>query len=145
MTSTPPAGDPGNTPPVPPVAQGYPSAPPAPQSYPAAPPAGGYPAAPGYGAYAPAAKTNPLAIVPPVSAIVGFVIVPFIASIVAVITGHMSLKQLKTSGEQGRGLALAGTIIGWVGIGLSILSIIAFLAFIPFFITMVENSPSYSS
>ncbi len=145
MTSTPPAGDPGNVPPVPPASEGYPAAPPAPPSYPAAPPAGAYPPAPGYNAYAPPAKTNTLAVVSLVSAIVGFVLVPFIASIVAVITGHMSLNQLKRSGEQGRGLALAGTIIGWVGIGLSILSIIALLAFIPFFITMVENSPSYYS
>lgn len=145
MTSTPPAGDPSNIPPVPPASEGYPTAPPAPQAYPAAPPASGYPAAPAYGAYAPPAKTNTLAVVSLVSAIVGFVLIPFIASIVAVITGHMSLNQIKQSGEQGRGMALAGTIIGWVGIGFSILGIIALLAFIPFFIAVVENSPSYYS
>lgn len=144
-SSTPPTGDPGNIPPAPPVAQGYPAAPPAPQGYPAAPPAGVYPAAPGYGAYAPAAKTNTLAIVSLVSAIVGFVLIPFVPSIVAVITGHMSLGQIKRTGEQGRGLGLAGTIVGWVGVGLWVLAGIAFLAFIPFFITMVENSPAYYS
>lgn len=132
MTSTPPEGDPGTYPPAPPVSQGYP----------AAPPASGYPAAPGYAGYAPAAKTNTLAIVSLISAIVGFVLIPFIASLVAVITGHMSLGQIKKTGEQGRGLALAGTIIGWVGIGLTVLSVIALLAFLPFFITMIENSPS---
>lgn len=135
MTSTPPAGDPSNYPPAPPVSQGYP----------AAPPTNGYPAAPGYGAYAPAAKTNTLAIVSLISAIVGFVLIPFVPSIVAVITGHMSLGQIKRTGEQGRGLGLAGTIIGWVGVGLWVLALIALLAFLPFFITMVENSPaSYS-
>ncbi len=144
MTSTPPAGDPGNYPPAPPVSQGYPAAPPVSQGYPAAPPAGGYPAAPGYGAYPPAAKTNTLAIVSLVSAIVGFVLIPFIASIVAVITGHMSLNQLKQSGEQGRGLALAGTIIGWVGIGLSVLTVIALLAFLPIFLTAIEYSSNMS-
>ncbi|CDK00806.1 conserved hypothetical protein [Microbacterium sp. C448] len=132
MTSTPPSGDPGNYPPAPPVSQGYP----------AAPPTNGYPAAPGYGAYAPAAKTNTLAIVSLISAIVGFVLIPFVPSIVAVITGHMSLGQIKRTGEQGRGLGLAGTIIGWVGVGLWVLALIALLAFLPFFITMVENSPS---
>ena len=45
-------------------------------------------------------------------------IIPFIGSIVAVITGHMSLSQIKRTGEGGRGLGLAGTIVGWVGIGL---------------------------
>ncbi|WP_396641478.1 DUF4190 domain-containing protein [Microbacterium sp.] len=132
MTSTPAAGDPGNYPPAPPVSQGYP----------AAPPASGYPAAPGYGTYPPAAKTNTLAIVSLISAIVGFVLIPFVPSIVAVITGHMSLGQIKRTGEQGRGLGLAGTIIGWVGVGLWVLAVIALLAFLPFFITMVENSPS---
>jgi hypothetical protein len=142
MTSTPPAGDPGTYPPAPPVSQGYPAAPPA-NNYPANgyPPAG-YPAAPGYGAYPAPAKTNTLAIVSLISAIVGFVLIPFIPSVVAVITGHMSLGQVKKTGEQGRGLALAGTIVGWVGTGLWILFFVALLAFLPFFITMVENSPS---
>ena len=137
MTSTPPAGDPGNYPPAPPVSQGYPATPPA-HGY----PANSYPAAPGYGSYPAPAKTNTLAIVSLVSAIVGFVLIPFIPSVVAVITGHMSLGQVKKTGEQGRGLALAGTIVGWVGAGLWILTFIALLAFLPLFITMIENSPS---
>lgn len=141
MTSTPPAGDPGNYPPAPPVSQGYPAAPPASQGY----PAGGYPASPGYGSYPPAAKTNTLAIVSLISAIVGFVLIPFIPSIVAVISGHMSLGQIKRTGEQGRGLGLAGTIIGWVGVGLWVLLLVAFLAFLPIFITSVENSPGMYS
>lgn len=134
MTSTPPSGDAGNYPPAPPASEGYP----------AAPPATGYPAAPGYGAYPPAAKTNTLAIVSLISAIVGFVLIPFIASLVAVITGHMSLGQIKKTGEQGRGLALAGTIVGWVGIGFSVLGVILLLALLPAFITAVENASNMS-
>jgi hypothetical protein len=45
----------------------------------------------------------------------------------------MALSQIKRTGEGGRGMALAGTIIGWVGLGFLILGIIAFLAFLPFF------------
>ena len=52
----------------------------------------------------------------------------------AVITGHMSLSQIKRTGEGGRGLGLTGTILGWVGIALGILMIIAVLALIPFFV-----------
>lgn len=104
--------------------------------YGASAPAFGSPAAygaPYYGGYAPA-KTNTLAVVSLISSLVGIFLIPFLGSIVGVITGHMALSRLKTSGEQGRGLALAGTIIGWVGVGFGVLGLIALFAFIPFMI-----------
>lgn len=107
-----------------PAAPAYGAAP----AYPAAQPYGGY----GYPA---APKTNTLAIVSLVSAIAAWVIVPVIGSIVAVITGHMSLKQLKTNGEGGRGLALSGTIVGWVGIGFTVLIAAIFIPVIIYGIT----------
>ncbi|WP_262927891.1 DUF4190 domain-containing protein [Microbacterium sp. NIBRBAC000506063] len=55
-------------------------------------------------------------------------IIPFIGSIVAIITGHMSLGKLKTSGEQGRGMALAGLIMGYVGIAFAVLGVLLFFA-----------------
>ncbi|MDQ2669699.1 MAG: DUF4190 domain-containing protein [Gemmatimonadota bacterium] len=95
--------------------------------YAAAPGSSGYPAAPRY---------NSMAIVSFVSSLVGLFVIPVIGQIVGIITGHISLNQLKTSGENGRGLALAGTIIGWVSLGLAILGIILFFAFvIPFVIS----------
>ncbi|WOQ68468.1 DUF4190 domain-containing protein [Microbacterium limosum] len=102
-----------------------------------------YPDTPGYGG-SPAAQTNTLAVVSLVSAIVGMLLVPLIGSIVAVITGHMSLGQLKTSGEQGHGLALAGTIIGWVGIGAAVLGIILLAIFLPLFFTAVATTTPVS-
>ena len=112
-------------PPVPPA-----SAPAAPPAYgsnaPAAPPAyvSNAPAAPAYGETAPAygqpttgpAKTNVLAIVSLVSA--------FFVSLAAIITGHIALSQIKKTGEQGRGLAIAGLIIGYVGLVIGIIVII---------------------
>jgi len=79
-----------------------------------------------YGAYAypTGQKTNGLAITSLISSIAAFVILPFIASIVGVITGHMALKQLRTSGENGRGLALAGVIVGWVGVAFGLIAIL---------------------
>lgn len=53
-------------------------------------------------------RTNVLAIVSLVSA--------FFISLVAIITGHIALSQIKRTGEKGRGLALAGLILGYVGI-----------------------------
>ena len=110
-------------PPAPPAA--YP--PPAPQ----APPAYGTPAygaAPAYTAYPQGPKTNTLAIVSLVSSLVGVFVIPVIGQIVGIITGHMSLNQIKRTGENGRGLGLAGVIIGWVTLGLAIVGIILFIA-----------------
>jgi len=44
-----------------------------------------------------------------------------------IIFGHISLSQIKRSGEDGRGLALAGTVIGYVGTVFAVLSIVVFL------------------
>ncbi len=52
------------------------------------------------------AKTNTLAII---ALILGFVIPPG-----GIIVGHIALGQIKKTGEAGRGLALAGTILGYV-------------------------------
>ncbi|PII85706.1 hypothetical protein BMH25_01630 [Leucobacter sp. OLCALW19] len=45
-------------------------------------------------------------------------IIAFIASffipLLGIILGHISLSQIKRTGENGRGLGLAGTIIGYV-------------------------------
>ena len=71
----------------------------------AAQPAPAYAAAPAYGA---PAKWNVLAIVSLVTSLLWI-------SLVGIITGHIALSQIKKTGEQGRGLALAGTIIGYVG------------------------------
>ena len=111
---------------APPPQQGYGA--PQPPAYGAAPAYGSAPQYPGQAPYGAAPypyaqqKTNTLAIVSLVASIVGFVwILPFIGSLVGVITGHMALNQLKTNGEKGRGLALAGTIIGWVGLAFTII------------------------
>lgn len=166
-----PAPEPGSYPPVPPAPGAAQPAPPAqpaqpaPGAYPPPPAQGAYPppaygtpatgappaygSAPAYGAapaygYGAPAKTNTLAIVSLIASISSFVILPFIGSVVGVITGHMSLNQLKTSGEQGRGMALAGTIVGWVGIGLGILGIIAAIAFFAFFASVYQQYGTYS-
>ncbi|WP_194408677.1 DUF4190 domain-containing protein [Microbacterium cremeum] len=153
-----PAGQqtPGAYPPPPP-AYGAPAAPPAygtPGAAPAAAPYGAAPqygqpygAAPAYGyGYGAQPKTNVLAIVSLVASIVGFIgLLPIIGSIAAVIMGHISLNQLKTNGENGRGMALAGTIVGYVGLGLWIIGIIAFFGFIALMIPYTYEYGTYSS
>lgn len=79
--------------------------------------------------YQQAPKTNVLAIVSLVSA--------FFVSLVAVITGHIALKQIKTTGEGGRGLAIAGLILGYVGIAAGL---IALFAIVPLMIAAASLS-----
>ncbi|MDQ1136536.1 hypothetical protein QE410_001335 [Microbacterium sp. SORGH_AS 1204] len=79
--------------------------------------------APAYG-YGATPRVNPLAIVALVSSLVGLFVIPVIGQIVGIITGHISLKQIKTTGERGRGMALSGVLIGYISLGLGILLIV---------------------
>lgn len=76
-------------------------------------------------------KYNVLAIVSLITA--------FFFSLVAVITGHIALSQIKKTGEKGRGLAIAGLIIGYAGIA-SVIVLAAIL--IPLYLTLL-NDPSF--
>jgi hypothetical protein len=107
----PPVPTPGDATPPPPVVP--PTAPPAQPTYPAY----GQPA-PGY--YAP--PTNTLAII---ALILGFVFAP-----AGIICGHIALGQIKRTGEGGRGLALAGLILGYVFTALFVLYIIGVIIFV---------------
>ncbi|MDN4596093.1 DUF4190 domain-containing protein [Leifsonia virtsii] len=63
-----------------------------------------------------------------VLAIVAF-IATFFISILGIILGFVALSQIKRTGEQGRGLALAAVIIGFIALALGIIfSIIIFAA-----------------
>jgi uncharacterized membrane protein HdeD (DUF308 family) len=77
---------------------------------------------------APVQRTNTLAIV----ALVLGIVVP----IGGIICGHIALSQIKRTGEQGRGLALAGTILGYV---LTVLGIIIIIANIALFAYLINN------
>lgn len=77
-----------------------------------------------------------MAIVSLIAGICGLTIFPFIGSIVAVITGSMAKKEIVNSrgALSGEGLAKAGIILGWIGIGLGVLGfcIAAVAVIIPF-------------
>jgi hypothetical protein len=65
-------------------------------------------------------KLNTLAVVSIATALTS------IGAVAAIITGHVALTQIKKSGESGRGLALAGTIVGYVTLALWVLGSIVF-------------------
>lgn len=69
---------------------------------------------------APAPKTNTMAIAALISS--------FFISLLGVILGHIALNQIKNTGEGGRGLAIAGLVIGYVGILAGIIVVIFSIA-----------------
>lgn len=107
------------------------------QTTPGAPPVMPY----GYGGY-PARRTNGLAVASMILSIVGFLwILPFVGSLAGAIMGHVSLGQIKRTGEAGRGMALAGVIIGWAGVAITVLGV---LFFVFVFAVSAGSSSSYS-
>lgn len=70
---------------------------------------------------APAAKWNVLSIVSIITSFVGL-------HLVGIITGHISLSQIKKTGEQGKVLAIIGLVLGYIGIVVVIIVIIANIA-----------------
>jgi hypothetical protein len=73
------------------------------------------------------AKTNGLAIASLACGLAQFMVGP-LASIPAIVFGHIARNQIKRTGEQGAGLALAGLILGWAAVILAIVVIVVGLA-----------------
>ena len=67
-------------------------------------------------AAASAGRTNGKAIASLILGIVGVTGIPFVASVIAIILGYMARREIAETGEDGRGLAIAGIILGWVGV-----------------------------
>jgi hypothetical protein len=77
----------------------------------------------------PARRTNALAIVSLVAGCAQFVFCFFIGAIVAVVTGHIARGQIKRDNEDGAGMAMAGLVLGYIGIALTLLVIAGVLVF----------------
>lgn len=81
------------------------------------------PAVPGPAALVPApARTNGLAIASLACGLAQFAFGP-LATIPAIVLGHMARSQIKRTGEQGAGLAVAGLVLGWGAVILGIVLI----------------------
>jgi hypothetical protein len=76
-------------------------------------------------------QTNNLAIVSLVSGILGWTLLPWVGSLVAIITGHMARAEIRRNADtqEGDGLAIAGLIMGWGMVALSVLAIVAIFMF----------------
>ena len=78
-----------------------------------------------YPAYPPAPPTNGLAIASLVCGVGAFII--GLSFIPAIICGHIARRQIRRTGEQGGGMALAGLILGYVGGALFIVVLLVFV------------------
>ena len=85
-----------------------------------------YGGAPG-GQYGAPARTNPLAIAALICGI-GQILLGLLAGIPGIILGFIALNQIKAKGEGGRGMAIAGIVLGFVGLALFLILIIAIVA-----------------
>jgi hypothetical protein len=122
--SAPPPGYPPGYPPPPPDPTGYGSAP-----RPGYPPGYPPPPYPPYPPYATLQKvgTNGFAIASLACGIGGIVLFFFgIGSILALVFGYVARGQIKRSGgtQGGRGMAIAGIVLGWIGVAFILLVIV---------------------
>jgi Domain of unknown function (DUF1707)/Domain of unknown function (DUF4190) len=72
---------------------------------------------------APVTRINGLAIASLACGLAQFMFGP-LATIPAIVFGHVARHQIKRTGEQGAGLALAGLMLGWAAVILAILLIV---------------------
>jgi hypothetical protein len=64
--------------------------------------------------------TSTTAVISLIAGILGLTFIPFLGSILALILGYMSKKEIEQSagGLSGAGLATAGIVMGWIGVAL---------------------------
>ena len=86
-------------------------------------------------------KDSSLAIISLVSGLVGWTFLPFIGAIVAIVTGHLAKKEIRESAGtmSGDGMALAGLILGYVQIGIVILTVVCILVFSAAIIPAIDS------
>jgi hypothetical protein len=56
-------------------------------------------------------------------------IVTLITAPIGAVLGHMARRQIRETGEEGDGMALAGIVVGWIITGLLVLSCCAAVGF----------------
>lgn len=101
------------------------SSPPPPGPW-APPPAGNQYPGPPPPYYAPQRAVNGMAIA---SMVLGIVWIYWIGSVLALVFGYIAKRQIAERNESGSGMATAGIVLGWVGVGFLVLFVgLGFLA-----------------
>jgi uncharacterized protein DUF4190 len=79
-----------------------------------------------YQPYGPPRPTNGLAVA---SMVLGILWVYWIGSILALVFGYVARDQIRRTGQGGDGMAVAGIVLGWVGVGFLILGVVFWSSF----------------
>ena len=80
----------------------------------------------GYGyPYQPPQRTNGLAIA---SMVLGILWLYWVGSILALVFGYIARNQIRERGEAGGGMATAGIVLGWIGVGFIGLALVVGIA-----------------
>ncbi len=89
-------------------------------------------------------QSSTLAIVSLIAGILGFTGFPIIASIIALWTGYAARNDTRALPPRatGDGMATAGIVMGWIQIGLAVLTICCLLAYFVFIVGLVSRSGS---
>ena len=76
-------------------------------------------------------RTSNLAIISLVSGILGWTILPWVASLVAIVTGHMARAEIRRSAGtmEGDGLAVAGLVLGYAMVVISLIGLMLIILF----------------
>ena len=71
-------------------------------------------------------QTSGLAVASLVSGILGWTFLPLLGSLVAILTGHLARGEIRRANGQldGDGLAVAGLVLGWIAIGIGVLTLL---------------------
>ena len=73
-------------------------------------------------------QTNGKAVASLVCGIGGFVLLPVVLSVLALVFGHQARREIRERpGEGGEGLATAGIVLGWIGVALGAVAIVFFI------------------
>jgi len=77
----------------------------------------------------PVTTTNGLAVASLACGLAQFAFGP-LPTIPAIVLGHVARHQIKRTGEQGAGMALAGLLLGWASVAIGVLAILALTLFV---------------
>ena len=79
----------------------------------------------------PLRQTSTTAIVSLVSGLLGWILLPLIGSLVAIVTGHMARAEIRRNPQalEGDGLVIAGLVLGYAMVAIAVASVIAVVLF----------------
>lgn len=78
---------------------------------------------------APYRQTSTMAVVSLVMGILGWTMLPFVGSLVAIVTGHLARAEIRRQPQQleGDGMAVGGLVLGWLAVIIGLMALAGFI------------------